>query len=38
MRVVGVETTPTNFQGIQLKIKDFTDPALENWLQEQVAR
>jgi HAD superfamily hydrolase (TIGR01509 family) len=32
MRVVGVETTPTTFQGIQLKIKDFCDPRLETWL------
>jgi beta-phosphoglucomutase len=34
MRVVGVETTPTTFQGIDLKIKDFRDPALEAWLSE----
>jgi beta-phosphoglucomutase len=33
MRVVGVETTPTSFQGIALKIKDFTDPVLETWLK-----
>lgn len=33
MRVVGVETTPTHFQGIDLRIKDFLDPALEPWLQ-----
>ena len=32
MLVVGVETTPTEFQGIALKIKDFLDPALEPWL------
>ncbi len=32
MRVVGVETTPTEFEGIALKIKDFLDPALEPWL------
>lgn len=37
MRVVGVETTtPTEFHGIQLKIKDFLDPALEPWLRAQV--
>jgi beta-phosphoglucomutase len=35
MRVVGVETTPTTFRGIALKIKDFTDPVLETWLQGQ---
>ena len=35
MRVVGVETTPTTFQGIQLKIKDFRDPALEQWMSAQ---
>ncbi len=35
MRVVGVETTPTTFQGIALKIKDFLDPALETWLSHQ---
>jgi beta-phosphoglucomutase family hydrolase len=35
MRVVGVETTPTHFQGVSLSIKDFTDPALENWLAQQ---
>jgi beta-phosphoglucomutase len=33
MRVVGVETTPTQFQGIELRIKDFLDPVLEPWLQ-----
>jgi beta-phosphoglucomutase family hydrolase len=33
MRVVGVETTPTHFQGIDLRIKDFLDPVLEPWLQ-----
>jgi len=33
MKVVGVETTPTHFQeGVSLTIKDFTDPALEEWL------
>ncbi len=32
MRVVGVETTPTTFEGIQLKIKDFCDPQLEEWM------
>jgi HAD superfamily hydrolase (TIGR01509 family) len=35
MRVVGVETTPTHFEGVSLCIKDFTDPALEDWLSRQ---
>ncbi len=35
MRVVGVETTPTEFVGVQLRIKDFRDPLLEPWLQSQ---
>jgi beta-phosphoglucomutase len=36
MRVVGIETTiPTEFEGIDLKIKDFFDPLLESWLQMQ---
>lgn len=35
MRVVGVETTPTDFQAIQLRIKDFLDPQLEPWLAAQ---
>ena len=33
MQVVGVETTPTQFDGIQIKIKDFLDPALEGWME-----
>ena len=35
MRVVGVETTPTDFQGVSLCIKDFNDPKLEVWLARQ---
>ncbi len=35
MRVVGVETTPTNFVGVALRIQDFRDPLLEPWLQSQ---
>jgi beta-phosphoglucomutase len=35
MRVVGVETTPTQFQGVSLCIKDFNDPLLEPWLAQQ---
>jgi beta-phosphoglucomutase len=37
MRVVGVETTPTKFHGVQLKITDFLDPALEPWMKAQIA-
>ena len=32
MRVVGVETTPTVFSGVQLQVNDFLDPRLEQWL------
>jgi HAD superfamily hydrolase (TIGR01509 family) len=35
MRVVGVETTPTEFHGIHLLIRDFLDPQLEPWLAAQ---
>lgn len=35
MRVVGVETTPTQFRGIDLRIHDFNDPQLEPWLAAQ---
>jgi HAD superfamily hydrolase (TIGR01509 family) len=38
MRVVGVETTPTTFAGIELKIKDFLDPTLERWMLAQTNR
>ena len=37
MRLVGVETTPTLFEGVDLHIRDFTDPQLDNWLQAQKA-
>ncbi len=37
MRVVGVETTPTEFQGVDLHIKDFLDPRLEPWMRAQMA-
>lgn len=33
MRVVGIETTPTAFQGVSLQVPDFDDPRLEAWLQ-----
>jgi beta-phosphoglucomutase len=35
MRLVGVETTPTEFQNVDLHIKDFTCPQLDTWLLEQ---
>jgi beta-phosphoglucomutase len=35
MRVVGVETTPTEFVGVALRIRDFCDPLLESWLKSQ---
>lgn len=33
MRVVAVETTPAEFDGVDLKITDFTSPTLEAWWQ-----
>lgn len=35
MRVVGVETTPTHFSGVDLEIEHFESPELEHWLAEQ---
>ncbi len=35
MRVVGVETTPTVFSGVDLQVNDFEDPRLEQWLRNQ---
>jgi beta-phosphoglucomutase len=35
MRVVGVESTPTQFRGIALQINHFADPRLEQWLSTQ---
>lgn len=32
MRLVAVETTPTQFPPVDLKVADFTDPRLEDWL------
>lgn len=32
MRLVAVETTPTQFPAVDLQIPDFTDPRLEDWL------
>lgn len=37
MKVVGVETTPTEFRGVDLHIKDFLDPQLEPWITAQRA-
>ncbi len=33
MRVVAVETTPTEFSGVDLKVSDFFDPKLDEWLK-----
>lgn len=38
MRVVAVETTPTEFQGFDLCVRDFLDPRLEPWLSAQTGR
>ena len=35
MRLVGVETTPTKFTGVDLEIDHFEGPELENWLISQ---
>ena len=32
MRVVAVETTPTEFEAVDLTVRDFSDPKLEEWL------
>ena len=37
MRVVGVETTPTDFVGVDLHVKDFMDPKLQVWVDAQLA-
>lgn len=33
MRVVGVETTPTEFVGVDVHVKDFLDAKLQPWIQ-----
>ncbi len=38
MRVVGVETTPTTFERVDLKIRNFLDPELEPWMETQLNR
>lgn len=35
MRVVGVETTPTVFEGVAYQMKDFLDAGLDEWLKQQ---
>ena len=35
MRLVGVETTPTHFGGLDLLIQDFANPELDPWLRAQ---
>jgi HAD superfamily hydrolase (TIGR01509 family) len=35
MRIVGVETIPTEFHAVDLHIQDFLDPQLEPWLAAQ---
>lgn len=37
MRLVGVETTPTQFKGVDLDIEHFESPKLETWLASQHA-
>ena len=37
MRLVGVETTPTQFTGVDLHIRNFEDSQLESWLRGQRA-
>lgn len=36
MRVVGVETTPADFEGVNFAVRDFVDPKLEEWLNGQL--
>jgi len=33
MRVVGIETTPTTFEGVAFEVKNFLDPELGPWLR-----
>lgn len=35
MRVVAIETIPTEFAGVDLVVRDFLDPKLEPWIQAQ---
>lgn len=36
MRVVAIETTHTEFERVDLKVQNFSDPKLEQWMQTQV--
>jgi beta-phosphoglucomutase len=38
MRVVALETIPTEFSGVDLVIKDFLDAKLEPWIRAQLSR
>lgn len=37
MRVVGIETTLDELEDVDLRVKDFEDPALDAWLQHELA-
>lgn len=37
MQVVGVETTPTEFVGVTLHVKDFLDAKLQPWMEAQLS-
>lgn len=37
MRVVGIETIPTRFTGVDLVVRDFLDPRLEPWVRVQTS-
>jgi HAD superfamily hydrolase (TIGR01549 family) len=37
MRVVGIQTTVEELEDVDLRVKDFLDPALDAWLQLQLA-
>ena len=36
MRIVAVETTPTEFYGVDLRMDDFLNPQLQSWLEAQI--
>jgi hypothetical protein len=38
MRVVAVETTPTEFVGVDLQVRDFLDPRLRSWMDAQTGQ
>jgi beta-phosphoglucomutase len=35
MRVIAIETTPTEFERVDLKVSDFSDPKLRQWMRTQ---